>query len=81
MHRAEENEKKCIMIFCGSSFQERGLITAPVQEIRFVMMSSGVTSRTWEDISNTLVFWSFYPFKEFLYLASSLNHLYLRDPC
>lgn len=44
MHRAEENEKKCTMIqsFNGSSFQERGLITAPAQEIRFVMMSLGV---------------------------------------
>jgi len=44
MHRAEENEEKCIKIqsFSGFSFEERGLVMAPSQEIRFVVMSLGV---------------------------------------
>lgn len=61
MHRAEENEEKCIMIqsFSGSSFQERGLIMASVQEIRFVMMSLGVHASLLERGKTSPTLWSF----------------------
>ena len=61
MHRAEETEKKCLMSqsFSGSSFQERGLIMAQAQEIRFVMMSLGVYASLLEPGKKSTTLWSF----------------------
>lgn len=86
MHGAEENGKKCIMIhsFSGSSFQEREFIITPVQEIRFVMMCLGVHAPLLEPGKKSPTLWSFalssYS-SRFFYLASCLNHLYLRELC
>lgn len=85
MHGAEENGKKCIMIhgFTVSSFQERGFILSPVQEITFVMKSLGVHAPLLDPRKKSPTLWSFalssYSSGVF-YLASCLNHLYLRDP-
>lgn len=79
MHGAEENGKKCILIhsFSGTSFQERGFIIAPAQEIRFVVMSLGVHAPLLEPGKKSPTLWSFalssYSSSFFFFLLSILS--------
>lgn len=72
------------MIHCFgvSSFQERGFIISPAQEIRFVMRSLGIQAPLLEPFKKSLRLWSFAlsSYASGVFLLGILSYLYLKDP-